>query len=84
MIVGISYKGGYETGDSTLMKEHYDEIRGLPGFEENVSAVINERVHIISNAFAFAPHYPAALAQMAKWLYPANFTDFAPEAIHQA
>jgi len=83
VIVGISYKGGYETDDSTLMKEHYDEIRGLPGFEENVSAVINDRVHIISNAFTFAPHYPAALAQMAKWLYPANFTDFKPEAIHQ-
>ena len=83
VIVGISYKGGYETDDNTKMKEHYDGIRGLPGFEENVSAVINNRVHIMSNAFAFAPHYPAPLAEMAKWLYPAKFDDFSPEAIHQ-
>ena len=83
VIVGITYKGGYETDDDTLMKEHYDKIRGLPGFEENVSAVINNRVHIMSNAFAFAPHYPAPLAVMAKWLYPNKFDDFSPEAIHQ-
>jgi iron complex transport system substrate-binding protein len=83
VIVGISYKGGYETDDGTLMKEHYDEIRGLPGFEGNVSAVINNRVHIMSNAFAFAPHYPAPLAVMAKWIYPDKFDDFSPEAIHQ-
>ncbi len=83
VIVGITYKGGYETDDDTLMKEHSDKIRGLPGFEENVSAVINNRVHIMSNAFAFAPHYPAPLAVMAKWLYPDKFDDFSPEAIHQ-
>ena len=83
VIVGISYKGGYETDDNSLMKDHYDTIKAIPGFSEEVPAVINDRVHIISNAFAFAPHYPAALAQMAKWLYPANFTDFEPEAIHQ-
>jgi iron complex transport system substrate-binding protein len=83
VIVGISYKGGYETDDDALMKEHYDEIRGLPGFEGNVSAVINNRVHIMSNAFAFAPHYPVPLAVMAKWLHPDKFADFDPEAMHQ-
>ena len=83
VIVGISYKGGYETDDDTLMKEYYDEIRGLPGFEEQVAAVQNDRVHIMSNAFAFAPHYPVPLAVMAKWLYPDKFADFSPEAIHQ-
>ncbi|RLG29799.1 hypothetical protein DRN97_11330 [Methanosarcinales archaeon] len=83
VLVGISYKGGYETDDNTKMKEHYDEIRELPGFEGNVSAVINNRVHIMSNAFAFAPHYPVALAIMAKWLYPDKFADFVPEAMHQ-
>jgi iron complex transport system substrate-binding protein len=65
------------------MKEQYDTIKAIPGFETSVPAVINDRVHIMSNAFAFSPHYPAPLAQMAKWLYPADFTDFDPEAIHQ-
>ena len=83
VIVGLSYKGGYETDDDAKMKEHYDTIIGLPGFEEEVPAVINDSVYIMSNAFAFAPHYPAVLATMAKWLYPDLFDDFNPEAIHQ-
>jgi iron complex transport system substrate-binding protein len=82
VIIGLSYKGGYETNENTLMKEHYDEILALPGFE-NVAAVQNDRVHIISNAFAFAPHYPASLAMMAKWLYPERFDELDPQAIHQ-
>ncbi len=82
VIIGLSYKGGYETDDNTLMKAHYDNILALPGFA-NVAAVQNERVHIMSNAFAFAPHYPASLAMMAKWLYPERFDDLDPEAIHQ-
>ncbi len=83
VIVGISYKGGYETDDETKMREHYEEIRALPGFKEHVTAVQNDSVFIMSNAFAFAPHYPAPLAVMAKWLYPKRFADFKPEAIHQ-
>ena len=83
VIVGISYKGGYETDDETKMREHYEEIRALPGFAEHVTAVQNDSVFIMSNAFAFAPHYPAPLAVMAKWLYPKRFADFKPEAIHQ-
>ncbi len=81
-IVGITYKGGYETDDNTLMKEHYDGIMDLPGFG-NVAAVQNDNVDIMSNAFAFAPHYPAALATVAKWLYPETFDDLNPMAIHQ-
>ena len=64
------------------MKEHYDEIRNLPGFG-NVAAVQNDCVHIMSNAFAFAPHYPASLAMTAKWLYPETLADLDPEEIHQ-
>ncbi|MBW2635922.1 MAG: ABC transporter substrate-binding protein [Deltaproteobacteria bacterium] len=82
MIIGISYKGGYETDDNTLMKAHYDEILALPGFA-NIAAVQNDRVRIISNGFAFAPHYPASLAMMAKWLYPERFDELDPQAIHE-
>jgi iron complex transport system substrate-binding protein len=82
IIIGLSYKGGYETNDNTLMKVHYNDILALPGFA-NVAAVQNERVHIMSSGFAFAPHYPASLAMMAKWLYPEKFDDLDPEVIHQ-
>ena len=82
VIIGLSYKGGYETDDNTLIKAHYDDIINLPGFA-NIAAVQNNRVYIISNTFAFAPHYPAALAMMAKWLYPERFKELDPIAIHQ-
>jgi len=81
-IVGITYVRAYETDDNTKMKEHYDEILGLPGFN-NVTAVANNRVYIISNSFAFGPHYPAALATIAKWFYPNRFKDLNPTVIHQ-
>ena len=82
IIIGLSYKGGYETNDNTLLKAHYDEIITLPGFA-NVAAVQNDRIHIMSSGFAFAPHYPASLAMMAKWLYPETFDDLDTDAIHQ-
>ncbi len=82
VIIGISYKGGYETDDAAAMADYYDEIMGQPGFQE-IRAVTEGRVHIIANAYAFAPGYPAALAQMAKWLYPGLFEDLDPVAIHQ-
>jgi len=83
VIVGITYAGGYETDDNSAMKAQYDTIKAIPGFDPGVPAVVNDKVYIMSNAYAFSPHYPAPLAQMAKWLYPANFTDFDPDAIHQ-
>lgn len=83
VIVGITYAGGYETDDNSEMKAQYDTIKAIPGFDPGVPAVVNDKVYIMSNAYAFSPHYPAPLAQMAKWLYPANFTDFDPDAIHQ-
>ena len=82
VICGISFKGGYETDDNVLMKDFYNEIIALPGFD-NVAAVQNDRVRIMSNSYAFAPHYPAALTTMATWLYPDTFSDMDPELIHQ-
>lgn len=82
VIIGISFRGGYEIDDEPLMKAHYYEIIELPGFKENVPAVIYNRVYIISNAFAFGPSYPASLATMAEWLHPDLF-DLDPQAIHQ-
>ena len=82
VIAGISYQGGYETDNDSEMKAHYDEIVELPGFE-HLAAVKNDSVYIMTNSFAFAPHYPAALATMAKWFYPHIFEDLGPQVIHQ-
>ena len=75
--------GGYETDDDSWMKAYYDEIIELPGFEENVPAVINDRVFVMLCVYTCGPHYPASLATMAKWFYPDLFEDLNPQAIHQ-
>ena len=72
----------YELDDNTLLSAYYNEIRGLPGFE-NVAAVKNDRVYLITNDHAITPNYPSALATMVKWFYPDRFEDVDPQAIHQ-
>ena len=83
VIQGVSYKGGYETDDDSEMKAHYEGIIGLPGFKENVPAVKNNRVHIISNSFTYGPDCTAAFVTRVKWLNPDLFEDMEPQAIHQ-
>jgi iron complex transport system substrate-binding protein len=83
----MSFSGGvvvrpFELDDNTPLKAYYDEIRGLPGFE-NVAAVKNDRVYIITNGYAITPNYPSALATIAKWFYPDLFDDIDPQTIHQ-
>ena len=82
VIQGVSYKGGYETDDNSKMKAHYEEIIRLPGFK-NISAVKNNRVHIISNSFTYGPDCTAAFVTRVKWLNPELFKDMDPQAIHQ-
>ena len=85
VILGRAMGGGirpYELDDNALLKAYHDEIKSLPGFE-NVAAVKNERVYLITNDHAITPNYPSALATMAKWFYPDRFKDMDPQAIHQ-
>ena len=85
VILGRAMGGGirpYELDDNALLKAYHDEIKSLPGFE-NVAAVKNERVYLITNDHAITPNYPSALATMAKWFYPDRFEDMDPQAIHQ-
>lgn len=72
----------YELDDTSILESYSDEIRALPGFE-NVNAVINDRIYIITNDYAISPNYPTAVALMAKWFYPDLFEDLDPMAIHQ-
>ena len=82
VIVGLSRKGGYETDDETGMNEEYERITELPGFD-NITAVKDGRVYLIDGSVPFAPGYPIGLAYMVKWLYPEEFEDLDPQAMHQ-
>ncbi len=82
VIIGLSYKGGYEVDDDTAMREYYEEIIGLPGFE-NVIAVKDNRVHIISGDFSIGAQLPIGIVTVAKWLYPDKFEDLDPDEIHE-
>jgi iron complex transport system substrate-binding protein len=82
IIVGLSYEGGYETDDESVMKEEYERVIELPGFG-NITAVEDERVYLIDGSMPFAPGYPIGLGYNAKWFYPEEFEDLDPQAIHQ-
>jgi len=77
-----SATGGYSSDDETGYKAYYDEIMGLPGFE-NINAVKNNQVHIITGAFTYRTSLPVGIAYQAKWYYPELFADLDPEALHQ-
>jgi len=72
--------GGYTTYAS--IDEDYDKIVGLPGFSE-ITAVKNNRVHLISRDITATPAIPIGLIYIAKWLHPTLFEDLDPKAIHQ-
>jgi len=82
VILRWSYAGGYETDDISGMEDEYDEIVNLPGFE-NIPAVKNHKVYVISADLATAPSFPVALVTVAKWLYPDRYSDIDPKEIFQ-
>lgn len=74
--------GGYNSDDGTDFKAYYDEIMGLPGFE-NINAVKNNGVHIISGQLTLKLAIPIGIAYQAKWYHPELFSDLDPQALHQ-
>jgi iron complex transport system substrate-binding protein len=82
VIIGLSYSGGYNAEDDSLLRAYREDIMSAPGFEL-VDAVKNERVHVISGDFALGPQMTIGAVVVAKWLYPELFRDLDPEAVHQ-
>jgi iron complex transport system substrate-binding protein len=76
-----SGKAGYKLGERNDIIQLYEEIMGTPGFG-SIEAVKNDRVHIITSGFAFGTGSPAALVQVAKWIYPDRFEEINTEEIH--
>ncbi len=82
VILGLSYQSGYKSNDIEPMKAYYDEIMSVEGFE-NISAVRDGRVHIISGDFSIGPQLVVGAATVARWLYPEQFQDFDPVQVHR-
>ncbi|MEA1906087.1 MAG: ABC transporter substrate-binding protein [Euryarchaeota archaeon] len=84
VIIGLSFNGGYETDDENVTKERYNEILGMPGFD-NIRAVKDGKVYVTHYILIYAPGpgYQIGVAYTAKWLHPDLFEDLDPQAVHQ-
>ena len=85
VIVGRAMGPGirpYENENDSLLQKYAQDIKALPGFD-NVEAVKDDFVYIITNDYAVTPNYPSALMLLAKWFYPEEFSDLDPIAAHQ-
>jgi iron complex transport system substrate-binding protein len=82
VILGISFSGGYDSDNSTLLEDRYDEIIGTPGFD-NLTAVKNGKVFVTHYIIQVNAGYPVGVAYLAKWLHPELFPDLDPGAIQE-
>jgi len=82
VIIGLSYSGGYQAENASLLGAYRDGIMTAPGFDL-IDAVKDGRVHVISGDFSLGPQMTIGTVVVAKWLYPDLFADLDPEAIHQ-
>jgi iron complex transport system substrate-binding protein len=82
VILGVSYTGSYDSDDMSELSTQYNELLSHPALQE-VPAVKNKRIYILSYRYTNGLTYPAARAQVAKWFYPEQFADIDPSAIHQ-
>ena len=73
---------GYEIDDPSGFEAKRDEILARTGWS-NITAVKDNRVHMLLYEFGASPGVPVTIAYMAKWFYPELFEDLDPQAIHQ-
>lgn len=77
-----SGKGGYKVDERDRVIALHSGFTGIRGFE-NIPAVRDGRVYVVTASFAYGSSTPVALVQVASWLYPDRFSDVLPEAIHR-
>jgi len=82
VILGVSYAGSYDSDDMSQLSTQYNELLSHPALQE-VSAVKDKRIYVLSYRYTNGLTYPAARARVAKWLYPELFADIDPSTIHQ-
>ena len=74
--------GGYETDDDSDLDAYYDEIIGLPGFEE-IPAVENNSIYIMQGVVSGGLTDVVGLAYYAEWFHPNLFENMDAQAVHQ-
>ncbi|OPY37799.1 MAG: Periplasmic binding protein [Methanoregula sp. PtaU1.Bin051] len=82
VILGVAYAGSYSADNVTELSTQYNELISHPALQE-VPAIKNRRVYVLSYRYTNGLTYPAARARVAKWFYPDQFADIDPSAIHQ-
>jgi iron complex transport system substrate-binding protein len=64
------------------MKKLREQIMSRTGWQQ-IKAVKDGRVYVISSEIYTGPRAPVGIAYFAKWLYPELFADLSPEDIHR-
>ena len=78
VIMGFSFSGGYDTKNSDVLKEYYEQMVNMSGFDK-LSAVKNGKIFVIYSALGD----PCDKAYISKCLHPDLFTSMDPAAIQQ-
>lgn len=81
-IIGLSFYGGYEVDNESILKERYDAILGTPGFSDT-NAGKNNKVYVTYFINTLGPGDHIGVCYFAKWLYPDLFKDLDPQKVHQ-
>jgi iron complex transport system substrate-binding protein len=72
---------GYGSSDEE-MKKLREQIMSRTGWQQ-IKAVKDGRVYVISSEIYTGPRAPVGVAYFAKWLYPQLFADLDPGAMHK-
>jgi iron complex transport system substrate-binding protein len=81
-IIGLSWYGGYETDDLSVLKARYDQIANATGVS-NLNAAKDNKIFVTYYINTLGPGYHIGVLYFAKWLYPDIFKDLDPQAVHQ-
>ncbi|MDD4579822.1 MAG: ABC transporter substrate-binding protein [Methanothrix sp.] len=81
-IIGLSWYGGYESDNLSVLKTRYDQIMNATGIS-NLNAAKDNKVFVTYYINTLGPGYHIGVLYFAKWLYPELFEDLDPMAVHQ-
>jgi iron complex transport system substrate-binding protein len=81
-VVTSKLPSGYDCDDSTGVKRILDDLTSRPELAD-VSAVTNERVHVVASDIRCGVQQVVSIAYFAKWFHPDIFEDMDPQMIQQ-
>ena len=81
-VVTSKLPSGYDCDDPAGMKRILDDLTSRPELAD-VSAVKNERVHVVASDIRCGVQQVVILAYFAKWFHPDIFEDMDPQMIQQ-